>query len=101
MNVPRESDLLAAQLDLVDLSASAIEDDCNPADDSDGVHQLSTASKGFCVKDFEEKMDNLKKENFNLKLRLYFLEQHSSLPDGIENFQKQYIELKVTLAKMS
>ena len=93
MMEPRESDLLEAQLDLVDLSAT--DDDHRR---SSGLIHQSSLSKGFCVKEYEEQMDSLKKENFNLKLRLYFLEQNNpSLPDSIENFQKQFIDLKVSL----
>ncbi|XP_070493526.1 putative leucine-rich repeat-containing protein DDB_G0290503 isoform X2 [Chironomus tepperi] len=87
MDEPRESDLLEEQL--VDFSA------IDESSSSKLVHQ-SSLSKGFCVKEYEEQMDSLKKENFNLKLRLYFLEQNNtSLPEGIENFQKQFTDLKL------
>jgi len=91
MNESRDSDILEAQqLDLVDLSAM------EEPSSSRLAHQ-SSLSKGFCVKEYEEQMNSLKKENFNLKLRLYFLEQNNTitLPEGIENFQKQFTDLKV------
>lgn len=46
-------------------------------------------------------MTSLKKENFNLKLRIYFLEEKSPMtintPDGTESLFKQNIDLKVCI----
>lgn len=42
-------------------------------------------------------MHSLKKENFNLKLRIYFLEEKNpSIPEGAEAIYKQNIDLKVS-----
>ena len=63
----------------------------------------SPAGQGRSVREFEEQMTALRKENFNLKLRLFFLEE--SIPvyqqscnassDGQEALFKQLIDCKV------
>ncbi|CAG9804051.1 unnamed protein product [Chironomus riparius] len=85
MDEPRDSDLM---------ELSAIEE----SNSSRLIHQ-SSLSKGFCVKEYEEAMDCLKKENFNLKLKVYFLEKNSNgtlqnNTTGIDNFQKQFTDIK-------
>ncbi|XP_072395746.1 centrosomin-like [Diabrotica undecimpunctata] len=52
--------------------------------------------------EFEEELSNLKKENFNLKLRIYFLEEKmgSSFTLDKDNVVKQYIELQVSYANL-
>lgn len=34
-----------------------------------------TTASGISMKHYEEQLNSLKKENFNLKLRIYFLEE--------------------------
>jgi hypothetical protein len=54
--------------------------------------------RGRTMKEYEEQLSQLKKENFNLKLRIYFLEErmgHISLTDDKEDPFKRNIELKV------
>lgn len=55
--------------------------------------------QGHCVKEYEEHMANLKKENFNLKLKIYFLEEkhpeRQNPANGEENYFKENIDLKV------
>lgn len=102
MSEPRESDLLETNIEFTDLSGVEDENISNmhhAMGGNESVHQASSiSSKGFCVKEYEEKMDNLQKENFNLKLKLYFLEQNNvTLPEGIENFQRQFSDLKVII----
>jgi hypothetical protein len=108
---PRESDLLKTQLDLVELSnidnftlgdheelEEVEESIMNPvaASVSNSSHQKS--SGGFCVKDYEERLEALKKENFNLKLRIYFLEEKNpNIPLNAENMYKEIIDLKVNV----
>lgn len=88
MDEARGSDISKTQLDLVDLTANDLADD-------DSLHP--PASKGFCVKDYEEKMSSLEKENFNLKFRIYLLqEKNPNVPEGAEELYKQNIDLKVT-----
>lgn len=50
---------------------------------------------GRTFKDYEDQLDSLKRDNFNLKLRIYFLEEKmgSSAPD--QNAIRDSIELKV------
>lgn len=74
----------------------------------------SSPAQGRSLREFEEQMAALRKENFNLKLRIYFLEEKpspshqpsssgimnsSSCPniDSIESISKQNIDLKVSL----
>lgn len=92
------SDISKTQMDLIDLTAN---DDFTfpPASGSteDSLHP-ATGSKGFCVKEFEEQLQSLRKENFNLKLRIYFLEEKNpNIPVGAETLYKENIDLKVSL----
>lgn len=59
--------------------------------------------RGRSVKEFEEQLSSLRKENFNLKLRIYFLEEgmgHNFNLDK-DNAVKQNVELKVKLFFLS
>lgn len=47
------------------------------------------------MKDYEDQLEALKKENFNLKLRIYFLEERMGITSVDENTIKKNIELKV------
>lgn len=50
------------------------------------------------MKDYEEQLGSLRKENFNLKLKVYFLEERldaSNSPSSQEDILKKNIELKV------
>jgi hypothetical protein len=50
------------------------------------------------MKEYEDQLSQLKKENFNLKLRIYFLEErmgHINGADDKEDPVKKNIELKV------
>lgn len=54
--------------------------------------------RGLTVKECEEKLSLLRKENFNLKLRIYFLEErmgHMNATDDKEDLAKKNIELRV------
>lgn len=59
----------------------------------------TTSTYGRSLREFEEQITSLKKENFNLKLRIYFLEEKNPLslntPEGTESLFKQNIDLKV------
>ncbi|CAO1407160.1 unnamed protein product [Diamesa tonsa] len=64
------------------------------------MHNISSGSPrpivGHSVRDFEMQLQELTKENFNLKLRVYFLEEKNpNIPDGEECLYKQNIELKI------
>jgi Centrosomin N-terminal motif 1 len=59
----------------------------------------ANSMSGRTVKQYEEELRVLKKENFNLKLRIYFLEERMQklgrpLGDG-DGAEKKLIELKV------
>lgn len=90
------SDISKTQMDLIDLSTN---DQSQAIPDDDSLHPIGLAigPKGFCVKDYEDRMNLLQKENFNLKLRIYFLEEKNpNVPEGAEAIYKQNIDLKVT-----
>ncbi|XP_050307109.1 centrosomin isoform X5 [Anthonomus grandis grandis] len=60
------------------------------------------AARGRTVKEFEDQLTSLKKENFNLKLRIYFLEEKMGVNFNLnsDNIVKQNVELKVNLANL-
>lgn len=104
---PRESDIGDEQLDLVDISnnfddSSLLAFPKNDSQVNEQQQQTSTSlteskSGGFCVKDYEMRLSKLTKENFNLKLRLYFLEEKNpNIPQGAEALYKENIDLKVS-----
>lgn len=60
----------------------------------------SPAQSGISLREFEEQMAALRKENFNLKLRIYFLEEKPTASNTVEcktdSMNKQNIDLKVS-----
>lgn len=105
MDFLSESDLLSTQIELTDLSKPEIEesvllsDTINQTTTTNPATMTSTMSQrgGFCVKEYEEQLANLQKENFNLKLRVYFLEKNSShVPEDAESMARENMELKIT-----
>jgi hypothetical protein len=58
--------------------------------------------RGRSVKEFEEQLANLKKENFNLKLRIYFLEERMGCNFNLdkENVVKKNVELMVEVESL-
>lgn len=64
-----------------------------------GLHSSNGGPfRGRSIKEIDEMMTNLRKENFNLKLRIYFLEERmgSNFNLDKENAIKKNIELKVS-----
>ncbi|XP_077594073.1 CDK5 regulatory subunit-associated protein 2 [Stigmatopora nigra] len=59
-------------------------------------------SKALTMKDYENQITALKKENFNLKLRIYYMEERmqQKCDDSTEDIYKTNIELKVELESM-
>ncbi|TNN58666.1 Myomegalin [Liparis tanakae] len=59
-------------------------------------------SKALAMKDYENQITALKKDNFNLKLRIYFMEERmqQKCDDSTEDIFKTNIELKVELESM-
>lgn len=58
----------------------------------------SSPAQGRSLREFEEQMAALRKENFNLKLRIYFLEEKPSSNNMVEStdtIHKLNIDLKV------
>lgn len=84
--------------------SSSTESNGAPPTASHGPFTACTSSPvhvGRSLREFEEQMATLRKENFNLKLRIYFLEEKpsSSSTSNVpaEATQKQLIDLKVSL----
>lgn len=63
----------------------------------------TSPAQGRSVREFEDQMASLRKENFNLKLRLYFIEEsipgynQSNNTEGQETLMKQLIDSKVEM----
>ncbi|KAK7131585.1 hypothetical protein R3I94_016644 [Phoxinus phoxinus] len=66
------------------------------------TEQRMSPSKALTMKDYENQITALKKENFNLKLRIYFLEERvqQKCDDSTEDIYKTNIELKVEVESM-
>ncbi|XP_073668675.1 CDK5 regulatory subunit-associated protein 2 isoform X5 [Paramisgurnus dabryanus] len=64
--------------------------------------QRMSPAKALTMKDYENQITALKKENFNLKLRIYFLEERvqQKCDDSTEDIYKTNIELKVEVESM-
>lgn len=104
MKSSRESDLCNVLIDLVDTSMNRSDQEVRRNESHQGHGSLheqhhssgSENTGGFCVKDYENRLSKLTKENFNLKLRLYFLEEKNpNIPQGAEALYKENIDLKV------
>ncbi|XP_033227702.1 centrosomin isoform X3 [Belonocnema kinseyi] len=55
---------------------------------------------GRTLKEYEDKLCALQKENFNLKLRIYFLEERMGITSADEDAIKKNIELKVAIESL-
>uniref|UniRef100_A0A1A7ZBS3 CDK5 regulatory subunit associated protein 2 n=1 Tax=Nothobranchius furzeri TaxID=105023 RepID=A0A1A7ZBS3_NOTFU len=93
----------------VDINGSCrLPDSINAGEDSsDGMTAPSfpdtmSPIKALTMKDYENQITALKKENFNLKLRIYFMEERiqQKCDDSTEDIFKTNIELKVELESM-
>ncbi|CAG9827235.1 unnamed protein product [Diabrotica balteata] len=93
----------------VSIFSSPTSSDCGDGDfetdvtsDTMGLRSPSGPMRGRSVKEFEEQLNNLKKENFHLKLRIYFLEEKmgSNFTLDKDNVVKKYIELQVDYANL-
>lgn len=75
-----------------------------PFNNSPVYGENSSPGQGRSLREYEEQMCALKKENFNLKLRIYFLEEKNpsmiSSPDGSESLFKQNVDLKVEIESL-
>ncbi|KAF7997965.1 hypothetical protein HCN44_009363 [Aphidius gifuensis] len=60
----------------------------------------SALNGGRTMKDYEDQLGALQKENFNLKLRVYFLEEKMNISSADENSVKNNIELKVEVESL-
>ncbi|KAK5646783.1 hypothetical protein RI129_005247 [Pyrocoelia pectoralis] len=67
-----------------------------------GLRSPGALTTGRTVKEIDEQLSSLKKENFNLKLRLYFLEERmgSNFNMDKEDVVQKNIELQVELANL-
>ncbi|KAL0965156.1 hypothetical protein UPYG_G00277500 [Umbra pygmaea] len=64
--------------------------------------KMSPVKTALTLKDYENQIMTLKKENFNLKLRIYFMEERmqQKCDDSTEDIYKTNIELKVEVESM-
>lgn len=61
----------------------------------------TSPGQGRSLREHDEQLNTLRKENFNLKLRIYFLEEKNpsgALSEGSEALYKQNVDLKVNIA---
>ncbi|RZC38487.1 centrosomin, partial [Asbolus verrucosus] len=67
-----------------------------------GLRSPGGPMRGRSVKEFDEQLASLKKENFNLKLRIYFLEERmgSNFNLDKENIVKKNVELMVEVESL-
>ncbi|XP_043499143.1 centrosomin isoform X3 [Polistes fuscatus] len=61
---------------------------------------MASAGVGRTMKEYEDQLGALKKENFNLKLRIYFLEERMGITSADEGAIKKNIELKVEVESL-
>ncbi|XP_043499142.1 centrosomin isoform X2 [Polistes fuscatus] len=66
----------------------------------EGVPGMASAGVGRTMKEYEDQLGALKKENFNLKLRIYFLEERMGITSADEGAIKKNIELKVEVESL-
>uniref|UniRef100_A0A1A8RHM4 CDK5 regulatory subunit associated protein 2 n=1 Tax=Nothobranchius rachovii TaxID=451742 RepID=A0A1A8RHM4_9TELE len=93
----------------VDINGSCrLPDSINAGEDSSGsmtapsFPDTMSPIKALTMKDYENQITALKKENFNLKLRIYFMEERiqQKCDDSTEDIFKTNIELKVELESL-
>ncbi|XP_012262634.2 CDK5 regulatory subunit-associated protein 2 isoform X2 [Athalia rosae] len=65
-----------------------------------GVTGIVQGTGGRTMKEYEDQLGMLKKENFNLKLRIYFLEERMGITSADEDAVKKNIELKVEVESL-
>ncbi|CAL8278581.1 unnamed protein product [Merluccius merluccius] len=85
------------------LPESMDDGDCSPDSmTAPSFPDKMTPSKALTMKDYENQIAALKKENFNLKLRIYFMEERmqQKCDDSTEDVFRTNIELKVELESM-
>jgi len=57
---------------------------------------MGAASTGRSIRDYDEKIRDLQKENFNLKLRIYFQEERAG-SSRLSSSKDDLVDLKVIL----
>ncbi|CAG9567025.1 unnamed protein product [Danaus chrysippus] len=64
-------------------------------------HDVTTAS-GVSMKQYEEQLNGLRKENFHLKLRIYFLEEKlgSGAPPAVQGLLEHNVRLQVEVEEL-
>ncbi|RCI07147.1 hypothetical protein CU098_005807 [Rhizopus stolonifer] len=90
-------------------SPSSISGSKKPAQENSESSQNKMTSKDYAklgslaLKHQENTIDGLRKENFDLRLSLYFYEQRLSdmSPDNLDNVLKENVNLKVTIQTLS
>ncbi|XP_015112494.1 centrosomin isoform X3 [Diachasma alloeum] len=72
----------------------------NPRSPGKVPNGTASGHAGRTIKDYEDQLGVLQKENFNLKLRVYFLEEKMGISSADENTIKKNIELNVELESL-
>ncbi|XP_063983837.1 centrosomin-like isoform X3 [Diachasmimorpha longicaudata] len=72
----------------------------NPRSPGKIPNGTASGHAGRTIKDYEDQLGVLQKENFNLKLRVYFLEEKMGISSADENTIKKNIELNVELESL-
>ncbi|XP_011314286.1 centrosomin isoform X2 [Fopius arisanus] len=72
----------------------------NPRSPGKVPNGTASGHAGRTIKDYEDQLGILQKENFNLKLRVYFLEEKMGISSADENTIKKNIELNVELESL-
>ncbi|XP_044750220.1 centrosomin-like isoform X2 [Coccinella septempunctata] len=84
------------------VSLSSVDDDDGGRSYNSLMRSPDGPMRGRSVKEFEEQLAALKKENFNLKIRIYFLEERMGANFNLdkENILKKNVELMVEIESL-
>lgn len=99
-NMPLQDITMSQTLPLTYGTNSKSPGKTSPVSGVEGVPGMASAGAGRTMKEYEDQLGALKKENFNLKLRIYFLEERMGITSADEDAIKKNIELKVEIESL-
>ncbi|KAF7408494.1 hypothetical protein HZH66_003031 [Vespula vulgaris] len=99
-NMPLQDITMSQTLPLTNGTSSKSPGKTSPVSGIEGVPGMASAGVGRTMKEYEDQLGALKKENFNLKLRIYFLEERMGITSADEGAIKKNIELKVEIESL-
>ncbi|XP_075211763.1 uncharacterized protein LOC142318955 isoform X3 [Lycorma delicatula] len=88
---------------LGDITVNQSEMPCGSPKASKGTEKMVSPGRVRTMKEYEEQMAELKKENFNLKLRIYFIEERQEQMKGLKDVDelfKKNVELSCELESL-